>query len=398
VVARDEAGRCATLPIVRSEREWRLADARDGLSERVVQQLAAAADPVTGTGSAGFRLERYLPVSGSLEGERRIGADQTNRSVVVGSGAIVKWRTSADADGERSTILRRHLQARGFAGMAPLLGSLRWTGPDGRTWTLADIDGFLPGASDGWDHDIGVLQAAIGGSPVAVQQADHIGPSLGALTATMHATLAVGSGVIPDPVHLARADEVAAWHRTARASLDAALSIVAPDQERLSGVSARMADEIETLTSIDACVVQPIHGDLHLGQTVPWADGLAYIDFDGAPSTEVTGRVDRQPTARDVAQLRCSLDNLAAVVAARSSGRASAWLRGWARRTRTSFLVAYRAGLASAGTPSVLDERLLPAFEAEQFCRELIYAAEVLPRWRYAPMTALLWRYGGAGT
>jgi maltokinase len=41
------------------------------------------------------------------------------------------------------------------------------------------------------------------------------------------------------------------------------------------------------------------------------------------------------------------------------------------------------------------DARLLAAFEVEQECRELVYAARFLPRWRYAPLATLRARYGG---
>jgi maltokinase len=40
------------------------------------------------------------------------------------------------------------------------------------------------------------------------------------------------------------------------------------------------------------------------------------------------------------------------------------------------------------------DPVLLTAFEVEQECRELVYAAGYLPRWRYAPLAALRARYG----
>ena len=40
------------------------------------------------------------------------------------------------------------------------------------------------------------------------------------------------------------------------------------------------------------------------------------------------------------------------------------------------------------------DPALLAAFEVEQECRELVYAARFLPRWRYAPLATLRARYG----
>jgi maltokinase len=51
-----------------------------------------------------------------------------------------------------------------------------------------------------------------------------------------------------------------------------------------------------------------------------------------------------------------------------------------------------RRGFLSAVEP--FDERLVVAFEVEQLCRELVYSARFLPRWRYAPMAALRERYG----
>jgi maltokinase len=45
--------------------------------------------------------------------------------------------------------------------------------------------------------------------------------------------------------------------------------------------------------------------------------------------------------------------------------------------------------LAEAGRSELLDRSLLRPFEVEQACRELIYAARHLPRWRYAPMGVL---------
>ena len=62
-------------------------------------------------------------------------------------------------------------------------------------------------------------------------------------------------------------------------------------------------------------------------------------------------------------------------------------------RPATRLLAAYRDRLAERGRPDLLDESLLRPFEIEQECRELIYAARHLPRWRYAPMGVLRARY-----
>jgi maltokinase len=69
------------------------------------------------------------------------------------------------------------------------------------------------------------------------------------------------------------------------------------------------------------------------------------------------------------------------VVEKRGGGDAATWIAA----TRDAFLAAV----------GPVDERLLAAFEVEQECRELVYAARFLPRWRYAPMATLRARFGG---
>jgi maltokinase len=80
-----------------------------------------------------------------------------------------------------------------------------------------------------------------------------------------------------------------------------------------------------------------------------------------------------------------SLDHVGRVVDERSSGRRRSDVEGWIAATRDAFLAAV----------GPIDERLLGAFEVEQECRELVYAARFLPRWRYAPMATLRARFAG---
>ena len=84
--------------------------------------------------------------------------------------------------------------------------------------------------------------------------------------------------------------------------------------------------------------------------------------------------------------------SLAAVVNQRTEGKYERRLVDWGARSERTFLEAYRSELAAVGAET-FDERLLEPFVAEQFCRELLYAEATLPRWRYAPLKALRWRY-----
>ena len=123
-----------------------------------------------------------------------------------------------------------------------------------------------------------------------------------------------------------------------------------------------------------------------MGQILRWRDGYAVIDFDGNPT--VTGADPLQPAARDVAQLTTSLQHVAQV-AIKRRGTSPDDAARWAAEARTRMLAAYRDRLAGRGAADLLDESLIRPFEIEQECRELIYSARHLPRWRYAPMGVL---------
>jgi len=137
-------------------------------------------------------------------------------------------------------------------------------------------------------------------------------------------------------------------------------------------------------------VVIRTHGDLHVGQILRWRGGYAVVDFDGPP----TGGSTWEPAVRDVAQLRTSLLHVGQIANRRTAGRHLGELLEWGRASADALLDAYRTGLAVRGLAHLLDERLLRPYELAQECRELVYAARFLPRWRYAPMGVLRSWYG----
>ena len=65
--------------------------------------------------------------------------------------------------------------------------------------------------------------------------------------------------------------------------------------------------------------VQRIHGDLHVGQVLSSAQGLAVIDLDDDISIDVAERGRPLPAARDVAQMTCSLDHVGRIAARRTA-------------------------------------------------------------------------------
>ena len=362
----EPGGRFVVAPLVRDEilvTSWRHARPGDGLSAFVAGVPAAS--------------------------ERAIEADQTNASVVVGERAIVKWFRMVGPEPSRATVLLAHLDAVGFADMPTPLGTLTWRRPDGPDLTIAHGDAFLAGARDGWDWCLERLERHVGHGegPCPAGCDPWIGAPLGRLVGRLHAALATPSDVIAEPLATAEPTVVAGWRAHARATLDQAVRLTTDQDPAAAGLLARMAPairaELDGLPLDRPVPVQPVHGDLHVGQVLEWSGGLAVIDFDGNPALGPDANAIRQPIERDIAQMASSIDHLGRVVDERTAGRAREIVDAWIARTRREFLATLDH-----------DPALLAAFEVEQECRELVYAARFLPRWRYAPLATLRARYG----
>ena len=302
-----------------------------------------------------------------MASERPINVDQTHESVVVGERAIVKWFRRIGPGPSRASLLLAHLAEIGFGEIPAPLGSLVWLAPSGADLTLAQGDAYLPGARDGWEWAIERCERGDA----------EIGRELGELTARLHRALAAPSSVIEHPVGTAGREEIGRWRASALATLDEAVSLTG-DLE-LERWYSPMRAAIESVDS-RSVPIQPVHGDLHVGQVLGWSGGLAVIDFDGNPTLSEAANAVMQPRERDVAQMLTAIDHVGRVVEERGGSVRSGWIDG------------ARSGFLEAIDP--VDEGLLAAFEIEQECRELIYSARFLPRWRYAPMATLRARFG----
>lgn len=310
-------------------------------------------------------LKTYAPIEPGDLTERPITVDQTNSSVVVGERVVVKWMREPGAD--RSPRLLAHLAAAGFTRM-PVPQAAQFRGPD----LVALVTQFLPEALDGYDWGTDALLAWLAGGPPA-----DFGSALGELTAELHAALATPTEVIGAPVTREKpADD---WRRAVDEAVAAAGDD--PDGRWVRSIAPRLTADLATPARERPGPALLLHGDLHVGQVLKWRDGYAVTDFDGHPTA-----ADRpEPVVRDVAQLRMSVLHVAEIANRRTEGRHRAELRQWGRTTNDELLAAYRAG----DRHRLLDLDLLRSYEVEQECRELVYAARFLPRWRYASMGVL---------
>ncbi|GIM91637.1 hypothetical protein [Paractinoplanes toevensis] len=338
---------------------------------------------VTGRAPSGFDLRVYLPLGPVAGDERPITVDQTNVSVVVGEAVVVKWMREPQP-AARAPRLLAHLAAAGFTRMPPPHAALFRDDA-----LIALVTGFLPEAEDGWDWCTNALLSWLDGGPAA-----DFAPALGILAADLHAALATGPGspALLNGVH-PKSPEAPRSATAPPSALAEALACVGDDAEGvwLRSVAPRIAADISVSSSYDSpAPAIELHGDLHVGQVLRWRGGYAVTDFDGNPTVEPRP----EPVVRDLAQLRTSVLHVAEIANRRTEGRHRETLLTWGRAAADDLLTAYRAGLAAHGCAHLLDETPLRPLEIEQECRELIYAARFLPRWRYAPMGVLRSWYG----
>jgi len=386
-VVADDTGAWLGVPLVRDGAVVRRATAGDGAARALLAAVDSVGDEAGVVSGSDFTLHRLeAPGPSRRTGdERALAVDQTHDSVVVGDAVVVKWSVHLSVGAEQPPAVRllRHLAEVGFAGMPAPVGWVDWRSPrdPGARALVAVLAAFLPGAQDGWDWYVDDLLDHLAGGrtlTAAVEPATALGSLVGAL----HRALATRSGSEPEPVGTATQADADRWHERAVATLEEALALTpGAEGERLRARAGLAGSALTALAAAAPTPVTLVHGDLHVGQVLRHDGGYAVTDFDGNPVLPPSERSRPQPPARDVAGMLRSLDHVGRIANRRTAGEHVARVDDWISATRAAFLDAYDGPL--------LDERLLRPFEVEQECRELVYAARHLPRWRYVPDAAL---------
>ena len=165
---------------------------------------------------------------------------------------------------------------------------------------------------------------------------------LGRLTAEMHVAFATSSQVFPHPCTTADAETTAGWRLRAEAGLDEAVAVTDGDAgDRLQALAPAARRALAAI-AVEGTPVQPIHGDLHVGQVLRWAGGYAVNDFDGNPVLPARERRADQPVARDVAGMLQSLDHVGRVAVRHAPDADVELVETWIREARQRFLETYR--------------------------------------------------------
>jgi maltokinase len=355
-------------------------------------------------------------------GERPLGRDQSNTSIVIGDHLLLKaFRRLEPGLNPDLEMLAYLSEEAGFEAVPRLAGFVEMVSRAGLT-TLAMLVEYLPDGEDAYESTAERLAdwfAAPGA--VALEFATEEAAQLGRLTAGLHATLAAARVEGFEP-RAATRDELRAWRRVAGGQLARAIDAVdGPLRDELREAAPRI---VERFTIYEALAAPPvltrIHGDLHLGQLLRLPDGWVILDFEGEPTRPIEDRRQLGSPLRDVASMLRSIDHVGRSAVRRSAGLqdADATAPGvgsrdpsadeprsgaldpdaWLRRARERFLAAYAAGLVEGGAPIELDEDLLLAFELEKECYEFTYAAAYLPGWMWAPTEGMRGLLAALGT
>lgn len=347
----------------------------DGTSAALLNFLAAQ----PGERQVGhFRVSSWA--ARAADGERSIGVDQTNESVIVGDAAVVKWAVHLQEGPHPAPRRITALRDAGFTGIPRPWGLVTWQPADGGETVAAYVDEYLPGAVDGWTWAVEMMTGAtLAGDPGATAS---IVRQLGTLIADMHAALASTASI-------ATSSDADRWHTAASATLEFACAL--PESASVRVLRARRAEvtaELAILASLTGTAVLDGHGDLHVGQVLRSGQRLFITDFDGNPVLTAPERMYPIPAVVDVAGMVQSLAHVA-IVARRYTDLGADALHAVESATRRGFLDAYTARLDASGHDQLFDPRPLRALRLIQVLREMIYAAQHLPRWMYVPDAAL---------
>ncbi|MDF0530992.1 phosphotransferase [Tsukamurella sp. 8F] len=356
----------------------------------------ALARHVAAGGAAGalrFRTDGDTWAAG-VERVHPLGVDQSNSSVVLDGAVLLKVFRRVFPGPNPDVELTGALTRAGSPSVAPLLGSVEWTGAPltAQPTTLAMAQRFEANAADGWQlalasvRDLmaeGDLLAEEVGSDTAAEML-----RLGGAVARMHADLRATLGAAPAPGSGGPDDAGRGRFADLTAGLERAVIVVpqlAGLRERVAAVARAAADEPPGPWEF-----QRVHGDLHLGQALRTPSGWLLVDFEGEPAAEPAARRAPDHPLRDVAGILRSLDYAGRSPLQDAGPGPSAQLRfradEWTRRNRDAFCTGYarEAGADPRDTPAALR-----AFELEKALYEAVYEAQNRPSWIELPLHAI---------
>jgi maltose alpha-D-glucosyltransferase/alpha-amylase len=371
-----------------------------------------------------FRRSPTFP-EGDLNGSvRRLGAEQTNSSSVVGDRAILKMIRKPETGPHPEAEISRFLtEASAFTNMPPLLGTIELADHDERI-TIAIMQGLIQNQGDGWKVTLDYLDRFFADYRVMTPEdlaretafdrhADYVelARRLGVRTAELHRAFAQDIGdpaFDAEPVSRRRRE---LWIKAARSlareairALRRALDQLEPETranaERLIAARRPLLDRLKALLPAEIAAAKTrLHGDYHLGQVLIAKNDFYILDFEGEPMRPLAERRAKHSPLRDVAGMLRSFDYAAWAAlraAAEKYGAEAARFRPgadeWRAIAASAFIAGYTetaAGTASMPATSEHFDHMLDFFLIEKACYEIVYETRHRPDWVAIPVGGL---------
>ena len=391
----------------------------------LVTAIAVGTEIKTGKGKLLFRSTAAFGrlAGGGLDGMAvaQPSAQSSNTVIAFGEKLFLKaYRRLQEGVSPEAEIGRYLTDIAHFANSVPVAGTIDYVADDGRSSTVALLQGYVANQGDGWTTTLSYLERFLEESSGTEDDSQtpasrHGGylslmRALGTRTGELHAALSRSRGDAAfDPVPITPAD-VAAWTKRVRAEAEATLDrleqgLAALPEPARADASLVLAARGAILTRIDAHSGDDdagsrmrIHGDYHLGQVLLVQNDFVITDFEGEPSRMLAERREKHSPMKDVAGMLRSFDYALHAALQRLDGeateaRAKREQRGaeWLRETRQAFIESYDRIMLAAALPSASAQcRLLDLFLLEKVMYELKYEMEIRPDWVGIPLRGLV--------
>jgi maltose alpha-D-glucosyltransferase/alpha-amylase len=348
------------------------------------------------------------------------GAHSSNTIVALGDRLFVKGYRRLQVGLNPEAEIGRYLtDIVHFAHSVPVAGTVDYVSDDGRTATLALVQGYVQNQGSGWDYTLNYLERFFedvtreaSTAPASDVHGGYIAliRTLGKRTGELHAAFARGGDPAFDPVPLTDAD-IAAWTKRVRQAAvdtldrlqrrrDGLAELVRADADRLLARRDRLLARIDSRAGAPGTGMKTrLHGDYHLGQVLLVQNDFVIIDFEGEPSRPMAERAQKHSALKDVAGMLRSFDYamhsaLFTFVSARPDARDAVEPAGrlWKAQVVEAFLDGYDEVAQATGTARARTEAggLLELFVLEKAMYELNYELDNRPEWVRIPLAGVL--------
>jgi maltose alpha-D-glucosyltransferase/alpha-amylase len=359
--------------------------------------------------------------------------EQSNTSVFIAEQMHLKgYRLMHPGVNPEAEIGRFLTEVSPYPQVAPLLGTVEYTSPEGELSTLALLQGFVRNQGDLWVYTLEYLERFLSAHMAAAEgtqappadsaahgfylvQIEKLGQRIGELHAAFDSPNddpafrpeQAGNSWLAACKDSVRIDAEGTFAR-----LDAALpDLPEPVRPIAQAVIDNRAALLAAIDAIEADArglhLTRYHGDLHLGQILIVKDDFVIIDFEGEPEKPIEERRRKHSPLRDVAGILRSLAYAVQSTIARTANlqaldpRASLQLlEEWRAAASRMFMQGYRqttASTASVPADSEALRSLLALFSFERTFYELRYELDNRPESISVPLRGLIEMAANAG-